>query len=220
MYMHNKSSLHLLLHHGLFKCGTYKKLVKSKVLDYWEFKLRTEASFLPSLAFFHPEFMSLASPHKLWTTAGKKSFEVAKARIQLLFLASQYPCGSLSKHWTPENPLGLCTFPDCHHKNLVETPEHVLLRCPAYTTTRKKNITICLKTQDPVSHRLVTSFLLSDSTQKMMQFLLDCSVLPEVISGAQNYGKQIYDDLFYLSRTWCFSVHRERMKRLCKWNFA
>ena len=164
--------------------------------------------------------MSLKSPHKLWTTAGKKSYEVAKARIQLLFLGSQYPCGSLTKHWSQENPLGLCTFPDCHQKNLTETAEHVLLHCPAYSITRENLITLCLKTQDHVSHCLVTSFLLSDTTKKMMQFLLDCSVLPEVIFGAQTHGKQIYDDLFYLSRTWCFSIHRERMKRLCKWNFA
>ena len=40
----------------------FKYLVKSKVLDYWEKKLRTEASFLPSLKYFHPNFLSLSTP--------------------------------------------------------------------------------------------------------------------------------------------------------------
>ena len=85
----------------------FKRLVNAKVLDFWERKLRLEASFLPSLAHFKPEFHSLKSPHRLWTTAGEKPYEVAKARIQLLFLCSQYPCGSRTRHWSAES-LGHC----------------------------------------------------------------------------------------------------------------
>jgi hypothetical protein len=85
----------------------FKKLVKSKVTDYWENKLRMEASFLPSLEYFHPEFMSLSTPHKLLTSAGSKSYEVAKARIQLLFLANQYPSSKNTRHWSTQNPLFL-----------------------------------------------------------------------------------------------------------------
>ena len=209
----------LLLDHPPTK-EAYKKMVKSNVVDYWETKLRQEAAFLPSyLPYFHPQFMSLTSPHRIWTTAGHKSYEVAKARVQLLFLSSQYRCNKLTRHWSSENPEGFCSFGLCAEKRLVESPEHVLLNCPAYTHTRQNMISLCMKTQDPVSHSLVTSFLLSSSTQKMMQFLLDCSVLPEVIRGAQLHGEQIYSDIFYLSRTWCFAIHRERMKRLGRWNF-
>ena len=59
----------------------FKKLMKSKVVDYWENKLRLEASFLPSLPFFKPEYMSLTKTHLLWTTAGANTYEVSKARI-------------------------------------------------------------------------------------------------------------------------------------------
>ena len=69
----------------------FKRLVKAKILDYWEKKLRAEAALLPSLNYVHTQFMSLDCPHKLWTTAGSNPFEVAKARIQLLFLSNQYP---------------------------------------------------------------------------------------------------------------------------------
>ena len=51
-----------------------------------------------------------------------------------------------------------------------------------------------------------------------MQFILDCSVLPEVISAEQKYGKVILNLLFKATRTYCYSMYRERMKRLDMWS--
>ena len=175
---------------------------------------------MPSLIYFSPQYMSLATPHRIWSTAGNNSYEVSKARVQLLFLASQYPCAKLTRHWSTENPQGICSFQPCQDINSVESPEHILLHCPAYSQTRQRIISLCLNIKEQISHQLVTLFLLSNSSQKTMQFLLDCSAIPEVIHAAQIYGEKVYRDLFYLSRTWCFALHRERMKRLCKWNFS
>ena len=198
---------------------SFKKLVKAKVTDYWETKLRLEASFLPSLPYFCPEFLSLTSTHRLWTSAGNKSYEVAKARIQLLFLCSQYPCAKLTRHWSSDNSLGLCSFPSCRENNIVESPEHVLLHCPAYILTRQRMFSMCFKLPNKVSLTLIANILYKSSNQKLMQLLLDCSVIPEVIASSQSHGEQVLSDLFYFSRMWCFSVHQERMKRLGKWNF-
>ena len=178
-----------------------------------------EASFLPSLVYFHPQFMSLSSPHKLLTNAGSKTYEVAKARIQLLFLANQYPSMKNTRHWSTVNPDGLCSFPTCQEQELVEHPEHILLCCPAYWKEREKLFSMCLGVKNPNTHQLITSFLFSRSSKKMMQFLVDSSALPEVINAVQLHGENILKDLFYLSRTWCFSIHRLRMRRLGKWNF-
>ena len=209
----------LLLLNNPPKKEAFKRLVKSKVVDYWESKLRSEASFLTSLPYFQPDFLSLTSTHRLWTCAGHKIYEVAKARIQLLFLSSQYPCGSRIKHWSPENSLGLCTFPICHDNCVEESPEHVLLHCPAYTSTREKMVSLCRSLANPVAGSIISEILEGNSTKKIMQVLLDCSTLPEVISCAQLHGENIYRDLFYVSRNWCFALHRERSKRLGKWNF-
>ena len=200
--------------------ASFKKLLKSKILDHWEKRLRLEATLLPSLIYFDPRYMSLSVPHRVWTTAGGNPHEVAKARIQLLFLASQYPCGKLTRHWSKEDSLGLCSYEPCHTQMLVESPEHILLACPAYRKTRVNLISSCLKVTNPVSHSLVLGFILSNSTQSIMQFLLDSSCIPQVIKMAQLYGDTIYNDLFYLGRTWCFAIHRERLKRLCRWNFT
>jgi hypothetical protein len=197
----------------------FKNLVKSKVLDYWHTKLRGDASFLLSVPYFHPQYMSLTSPHKLLTAAGSNPYEVAKARIQLQFLISQYRSAKLTRHWSPSNPQGLCTFSPCYQSSTVESTEHILLYCPAYIRTRDILISLGLKLRNPASHSLVTSSLLANSEQTTMQLLLDCSALPNVIASAQAYGDEIYKDLFYFGRTWCFSIHRERKKRLGQWNF-
>ena len=194
-----------------------KHLIKSKVLDFWETKLR--ASFLPSLPYFQPQYLSLNSPHRLWTSAGVKSYEVAKARVQALFLSCQYPCAKLARHWSLTNPRGLCLYPRCHEKQEVESIEHILLYCPAYKQTRVKLISLCLRTKNHTTHKIVTNILLSGSETKIMQLLLDCSVIPDVISLAQLYGEDLYRDIFYLGRTWCYSIYRDHMKRLGKWNF-
>ena len=137
----------------------FKKLVKAKVIDYWESKLRSEAAFLPSLKFLRPQYMSLTSPHKLLTTAGSKPYEVAKACIQLRFLSSQYSCGQKSRHWSIENPGGWCTFPDCYTYQRTETPEHILLHCPAYEEKRTDMVALCMKISNAITHSLVTKFL-------------------------------------------------------------
>ena len=145
-------------------------------------------------------------------------YEVSKARIQLLFLSSQYPCEKRVRHWSGDNPEGFCSFISCREAGLVESPEHILLKCPAYSETRLRMITRSMRMRQAPTHTLMVKFLFSN-TRKLMQLLLDPSGIPEVISCAQHYGEDIYSDIFYIGRTWCFSLHRERLKRLGKWNF-
>ena len=70
--------------------SSHKKLVKSKILNYWENRLRGEASLLPSLNFFNPSFATLSSPHPIWSSAGSSSYEVSKATIQARMLSGRY----------------------------------------------------------------------------------------------------------------------------------
>ena len=54
----------------------WKNLTNLKVLDWWKVHLSGEAELLASLEFFKPSFMSLSSPHPVWTTARKKAVEL------------------------------------------------------------------------------------------------------------------------------------------------
>ena len=61
--------------------SSYKTLIKSRVVDYWETYLRAEAAKLEdsSLKYFRPQFMSLTRPHLLWTTCDSNPYEIHKA---------------------------------------------------------------------------------------------------------------------------------------------
>ena len=111
---------------------------------------------------------------------------------------------------------GFCLAGTC--TNQVESIEHILISCPAYSAVRDRLKLLWLSSTDATIREIVSKAM-CDPPQMLLQFLLDCSVIPTVISAAQCYGQGVYDTLFYLTRTWCFSVHRERLKVLNRWNF-
>ena len=78
----------------------YKSLVKSKIIDFWERKLRIEAAPLTSLLYFNPNYMSLTRPHPIWWTAGANPYEVAKAVIQCRMLSGRYRTLLLMSNWS------------------------------------------------------------------------------------------------------------------------
>ena len=194
----------------------FKKMIKAKVTSYWETKLRGEASLLPSLKYFHPEHMYLTKPHPIWSTAGSNPHEISKAVQQARFISGRYRCASLTKHWSNYNREGYCSSPTC--TNEAETIEHILLKCESYIHCRRRLISLWLTTKNRVVLNLVLEAFTSES-EYLVQFLLDCSVLPKVISASQTYGPIILHELFYLTRSWCFSIHRQRMRILGRWNF-
>ena len=77
---------------------SYKKLVKSRILDFWENKLRGEACMLPSLDHCKADYLSLLNPHPIWTTAQGNPHEVSKAIQQARFLSGRYRTEYLSRH--------------------------------------------------------------------------------------------------------------------------
>ena len=50
-----------------------------------------------------------------------------------------------------------------------------------------------------------------------IQFLLNCSVLLEVIRASQALGSGILLPLFQLTRTWCYILHKNQPRRLGCW---
>ena len=190
----------------------FKRLASSHVQDFWEQKLRGEASLLPSLQYFHPHYMSLKYPHPLWSTAKGNPYEVAKAIQQARLLSGRYRTETLCRHWS-QNREGYCLAPLCRQSQLKESIEHILLENSAYTQIRKDLITLWLKCKHPIVHFLAIQALASPK-EYLVQFLLDCSVLPQVIVANQTFGSVVMEGIFHLTRTWCFCIHRLRMKRL------
>ena len=195
--------------------NAFQKLIKSKVINYWEVKLRGESSLLSSLEYFHPEYMYITKPHPIWATVGSNPHQISKAIQQARFISGRYRSMSLSKHWTT-NKEGFCLSPTC--TNTIEDTKHILVQCNAYIDCKRRLYSLWLSTRNKVVLKLVLEAL-SNESEYLLQFIIDCSVLPSVIEATQSHGNFVLKELFYLTRSWCFSIHRQRMKMLGRWNF-
>ena len=72
-------------------------------------------------------------------------------------------------------------------------------------------------TDHPIICNLVELYVKLDSPH-FCQFLVDCSILPEVIQSVQQHGSIILHHLFNITRIWCYAIHRDRLKILGRWN--
>ena len=204
----------LLLENPLNKTA-FKKIIKSKVHDYWENSLRESASTLSSLTYFHPNFMSLTVPHPLWTTCEGNPFEIAKAIVQAKLLSGRYRTDKLLKHFSKNNT-GNCSL--CANES-EGSVEHLLVLCPELVQSRQNAFNM-LDKKDHFSDRSRNLIyeIYTTSVPNFVQLLLDCSVVPQVITACQTSDNNfILSELFKFSRTWCFNVHVHRLKILGQW---
>ena len=58
----------------------------------------------------------------------------------------------------------------------------------------------------------------SSNIVEFVQFLLDPSVVPEVILGCQE-DKFKLSDIFELTRTFCYAIHRRRLQLIGRFNY-
>ena len=197
---------------------SFKNQVKKYVLNYWELKLRMMSTPLSSLKYFQPSYMSLTRPHPLLTTAGSSPYEVVKARVQALLLSGRYRTELLCSKWST-NTGGYCCTPGCKGRNIKEDTEHILLHCSSLALTRTWLVSFTLKysLSVPFLSEILLSMTQPNHTM-FCQFLLDCSVIPQVIDLSQRHGKIVLHHLFKVTRTWCYSLHRDRLRLLGRWN--
>ena len=194
----------------------YKRLIRAMVTNYWEKHYRAEAYKLRehSLKFFKPEFMSLSQPHKIWTTCGSNPFEIHKAVIQARMLSGRYITDKLSRHWK-QNQLGICTIPGCTGDE-IGSLEHYLLTCPALIDARSQAVHLCHKVS--MEHikimNILQSSFINQTPENIVQFLLDCSSFPDIVLLGQSTQPFLVDRVFYICRSWCYTIHRARMNKL------
>ena len=186
----------------------FKKLVKSRVIDYWEKHLRADASLLPSLVYFHPQYMSLSQPHPLWWTAGANPYEVAKAVVQARMVSGRYRTRQLTSKWG-DGQSSFCPLPECDSQ--TENLEHVLIHCPSYSEVRS-SIVLKWKANHNTAVAHFISYVLTQPHVYLMQFLLDATSLPDTQRLISIHGSDILPIIFSLTRTWCYSIHRERLQ--------
>ena len=144
-------------------------------------------------------------------------FKVGSMTIEC---SGRYRTQALTSHWT--NTSSICSLsPLC---NASEDVTHFLSNCIALEATRQKLFKFTesyCASHSAVTHIIQAYCSKTTESRLFCQFLLDCSVLPEVIVSVQTNGPDILTHLFNISRIWCYTLHRERLKMLNRWkNFA
>ena len=194
---------------------SFKKYVKLKIVDHWQIILRKEAQQLKSLKYFKPHFYSLLQPSKAYLAAGNNRYEIAKLNIQLKMLSGRYRTSRLSRFWS-DNKSGNCTL---GHPcvNSSDTISHILVFCPCLEQKRSSLKHMWLEKENKGPLNQLVNEIFKWPGEELTQFLLDPLSNPMVISLVQEYGSIISDKICYLTRTFCFSIHRERQILLGTW---
>ena len=95
----------------------FKKMYKTKVLEYWYGILTSRVASLSSLRFLKSDFMSLTQPHPIWSSLpGHNPYEVQAARVQALLLVGKYRNEKSVRFWSG-NSSGFCRVPSCLGSN-------------------------------------------------------------------------------------------------------
>ena len=172
---------------------------------------------MTSLKYFNPGFYSLAYPSKVYMAAGESRYEVAKLIVQLKMLSGRYRTALLSRHWT-ENKAGIClTGEHCQQQGLIESICHILTTCVSLEPKRVSLKTLCLE-KDPCGPLSdLFRYIFNSDPEEQTQFLLEPLTNPHVIRLVQTHGNYILNQVCYLTRTFCFALHRQRKIILETW---
>jgi hypothetical protein len=148
----------------------------------------------------------------LLSTAGH-AYDTNKMIVELRMLSGRYRVGSLLRHFS-SSISGICEL--CGLE--LEDIEHILLpRCPTLQERRRLLLDYftSVLAQSPICSSIFKC-IEERGNSHWVQFVLDCSVIPDVISAAQK-DDSVYPLLFKATRTWCYSLHRTRLKLLGRW---
>ena len=207
---------------------SFKRQSRQHVLDWWNISFRAEVrkltslslfqgEDLPPLSLFRADFMSLSAPHPIWTSAGSSPFEIRKATVQARMLSGRYRTCWLRRHWSGDQT-GVCRVPGCSGE--PGTLKHIATgKCPGLGNayTRATALWTSFLKDNPHLLPIIKHFSLADS-DVFLSFLLDPSTHPPVIALSQTLGSVIIDQLCYMTRTWLFQLHKERLKLLNLWS--
>ena len=122
----------------------------------------------------------------------------------------------LSRYWTPSNREGHCLATTC--KGVVGDLEHILIVYPAYHAVRNRLKDMWLaKTVNFASLNQLIKQILSSSPEIQVQFILDPTFFDGVMMQIEIYGIEMVQHVLYLTRTYAYYIHRERLKILGCW---
>ena len=152
--------------------------------------------------------MSLKTVHPLWSSFSSNPFGINKARL----LSGKYMSDLSYIHWSLANNDSFCVLSP--GKKVPGTIEHLLVSCPVLMEKRQFLFSYwSQQSQDNNKLQQLLTRVLSSSEEEFIQFLVDPSVVPDVISGCQAATFNL-NKIFSLTRTFCYRMHRRIIKTI------
>ena len=133
--------------------------------------------------------------------------------MQTRFLSGRAKVESLTKHWDKSHKDGFCLL--CREIEPTEgIVEHLLLPggCSGLNKARQSMISM-MQVSHPYLLPIFQS-LFSNNDLTTVQFLLDRSILPDIIKLNQESEDLILKDIFYLTRSYVFEIFVTRRRLL------
>ena len=156
--------------------------------------------------------MSLTKPHPMFTTCDSNVYEVNKTKAMSSLISGRFKSDYMSRHWDINNKDGMCKL--CPSTRSSGDLTHLLVFCPALQETRDKLVRFSFsKTVDNPHLSQLLKSQLGGSSKQLISFLLDPSVIPDVITSCQ-MKKFKLQDVFKICRTWCYSIVQKRRQIL------
>ena len=192
----------------------FKSLIRNNITDFWQAKLREQSSLLESksLKYFKPKFMSLNKPHPMYACA-VTTYQVNKIVTVSRLLSGRFRTGSLPRHFYPDKVSGICEL--CNQE-LEDIPHIILPKCPELKRKAQELLIYAQATLDtcaPAAELFKDIFMQGEDDTLKVQFMLDPSVIPQVIASAQK-DRNVLAVILKITTTWCYSLVRNRRKLL------
>ena len=192
----------------------FKLLIKNNITDYWQTKLRSHSATLEnkSLKYFKPHYMSLTKPHAMYLHA-VTSYQVNKCVTVARMLSGRFRCGSLLRHFYPQKVSGVCEL--CTLE-IEDIPHIILPKCPLLYDKAESLLKFAQDTLSvcPSATNIFSNIFTHGKDDYLkVQFMLDPTVIPEVIRAAQ-INTNIIQIILRVTTTWSYSLNKTRKKLL------
>ena len=167
----------------------WKRMVKDKVTEHWESKLREQMRNRKTLEYMNPEVCAVGVVHPVWRFC-RTSADIYMASVKVRLMVKRYPLSG--ETYSGARRRERCTL--CGEA--PETTEHFLLECPFLTHSRRAymaRIEACLSGHGygmVLDERDITKMILDPS------FFVN--------------GDEVLEEMEKITRRMCYAMHRRR----------
>ena len=141
------------------------------------------------------------------------SYEVNKCITVARMLSGRFRCGSLLRHFYPNKISGLCELCELE---IEDIPHIILPKCPRLYEQSKILLTFAEETlaDCPIATKIFSDiFVMGKDDKTKVQFMLDPTVIPQVIRATQ-MNANLLPRILKITTTWCYSLNRTRRNLL------